>query len=85
MCIYIYVYPLTSYLMSRNLPSRHNSNNMKIHMHKVIHCPIICNSKILKKSQKCSYIRNWMNKLEHIHTIEHAVVKDNEKELYKLK
>ena len=81
---YIHIYTLTSNSMSKNLPSKYISKNKKIHMHRAIHCSIICNYRILKKPN-CSYIGDWLNKLQYIYTIGYAAVKPNEEDLCKLK
>ena len=43
-------------------------NNMKIHIHKIIYCFIICNNKILK-ILKYPSIGDWLNKVGHIHIV----------------
>lgn len=61
----------------RNPPSRNllwscSSNNMKTHVHRVIHFSVICPCKILKLPKSLS-IGYWLNKIWYVHTMEYCV------------
>lgn len=76
------IYPLTQKQHFRVLPSITSSNTKKIVM--VIYYSIVCNAEY-SKQPKCPYVRNCLNKLQHVHTMkQHIAIKTNKEELYEL-
>ena len=59
-------------------------SNMKMRLHKVIGCSLICNGNILERMQM-SRMRNVLNKPWCVHAMElRAAVKQNEEDLWML-